>query len=1255
MKLKSLSLCGFKSFADKTVFSFHDGITCIVGPNGCGKSNVVDAFKWVLGEQSAKSLRGGEMLDVIFNGTSARRSAGFAEVALTFEDFAGVLGGGGQAQPDPGLELDSDADAAQKPRKRPAIPQEGSVTIARRLYRSGESEYLVNNKPARLKDIREMFLDTGAGVDAYSVIEQGRVESFLQASAADRRALFDEAAGISKYKARKKEALRRLERVEQNLLRLNDILAEVAKRLRSIKYQAGKARNYQEYSAKLAELRSLFSLAEYHRLGKQRKELQAQADGLTDQLAGLNAQIDQLETARTATETELADLERLSRELDAKLATVTAQVDTCQQRVEMLTARVKELSDAVATDLARCEQLEAHLQTTAGEIAGQQQRMGELEGQLEQLAGQEQAIRTSQSEAASTLQQIRAQLEDEKNGTIDLLRRTSQLHNELNAQVLRRENLSGHRQRLTGRAEEIAQALENLLARQAGLKTRLEEVASVLADTQQRLGQTQQRARQLEQEDLQVSEELSRAQQAHSAMLSRQSVLDEMQRRLEGVGEGVRRVHQAGNEGRLAFVRGMLGEFIDTDVAHARTIQAALAGVEQHLLAERLTDVLDAAGTIAQLVGDTDSVEFICLDTLTKPQANEKPQAESAKPPADINLAGQVPSDPAILAGAMDWVRCDSSVAGAVQSVLGRTLIVASLADAARIAAVNPLWRFVTQAGEILEADGHVRIGAGQNAAGVIWRKSELADLARRLTDSQDRIDQLTERRRQIRTDRQHADGLISSLRTAVYEANTERVEQQSLLERAGEQITELRREEPLLDSEVRQLAEQIEQAVRKEHEAQQRAGELEALRQEREAAIAALQVRHDEAAKRQEALNADMTSARVAVAEAQQKRAALRDTIGRLQRACEGTRVELEGLRRQIEQSRQRQQEAQQGIAQGQNEIHTLLEQKAELTREAAETAESRRGLEQRLAEIRASVAAARKSHEGLANQLNALRVQLGEAEVRIEGLIARTKEELNLDLPSSYALYRHDEGRDWEAVRQEIADLRGKIERLGNVNLDAIAEQDELTQREKFLAGQLEDIKSSQGQLAELIKRINAESRRRFEESYQAVRSHFNDLFRKLFGGGKADILLSNPDDALESDIEIVARPPGKELCSITLMSGGEKTMTALALLFSFFKARPSPFCLLDEVDAALDEANTGRFTQLVREFLSSSQFVMISHSKRTIAMADQIYGVTMQEPGVSRQISVKFEEAARLVQAAGAKPKSPQPDAPQPVGAN
>ena len=1205
MKLKALTLVGFKSFADKTTFEFHEGVTCVVGPNGCGKSNVIDAFKWVLGERSARSLRGDAMQDVIFNGTAERRSAGLAEVSLTFEDPTGLLRLPGEDRPAGG---DGQEDEPER-----------TITITRRLYRSGESEYLINNQPARLRDIREMFMDTGVGCDAYSLIEQGKVEAFLQASAQDRRAVFDEAAGISKYKARKREAIRRLERVEQNLLRLMDILGEVQKRLRSIKYQAGKARRYQAFTTRLRELRSLFSLAEYHRLTVCRRELQATAAAATDALANLAARIDQLEASRSAVDAELADLEARSRAIDARTAEVSAQLVACRQGLEVLTARAAELGDVITAESARREQLEARVESCQQKVDARRRELEALETELAELSRREAACRLQVAEASAGIQQLRGQLEDEKNGTIDLLRRTAQLHNEINTYGIRRENLRAQRQRLAGRAEEIARTLEELLVRRSAVSGKLEEVRAVLADSQRRLEEAHARAEELQEADRRLEPEVSRARQEHSAMLSRQAVLEEMQQRFEGLGEGVRRVLAAVTDGRAPSVRGILGNFLETDMQHAAVIEAALAGAEEWLVVDKLAEAVEAAPALRELLAGDGGVELICLDELS---------AAASAPD------GPVPEG--AVARASEWVRCEPFLAPAVELLLGRTVVVDSLERAYEIARRQPRrWRFVTLAGEVLERDGRLRLGSPRSSAGVVSRRSELAELARRLEESELSIAALEARREELRAKRTHQDEVIKALRTAVYEANTERVEYQSLLERLEEQIAQLEKEAPLVAEEVRQLADEIDSAVRMEHEAKERVAKLEELRRQREAEIARLNDALAEASQRYEALVAEMTAGQVKLAEVRQKRDALKAGLSEVTSSGESARRELGELSERIEQARRRRAQAEQEAAETRERIAALMRERAALMREAEETAGSRRSLAKRQEEVRQQLAQQRSRHDEQNERLGELRVRIGEVEVRIENLISRTSDELGLDLPALYRDYVHDEQRDWEAVKAEIAELRGKIERLGNVNLDAIGEQEQLQQREAFLTAQVEDVRASQRQLADLIKRINAESRRRFEESFQAVRVHFNELFRKLFGGGKADILLSNPDDVLDSGIEIVARPPGKELRSISLLSGGEKTLTTLALMFSFFKAGPSPFCLLDEVDAALDEPNTERFVRLVREFLDTGQFIIISHAKRTIAMADQIYGVTMQEPGVSTRIAVRFEDATAMTE--------------------
>ena len=1209
MKLKKLVLSGFKSFADRTELDFDEGVTCIVGPNGCGKSNVVDAFKWVLGSQSAKSLRGSEMADVIFNGSSSRRPGGMAEVTLVFDNASGTL--------QPNVQL-NDAGAA------------GSfLSITRKLYRSGLSEYFINNVACRLRDIKEMFMDTGVGVDAYSLIEQGKVEVFLQASQDERRAIFDEAAGISKYKARKKEALRKLERVEQNLLRLNDIVQEVEKRLRSIKYQAGKARNYQAYAERLKELRSLHFLAGYHTLTQQRSELTGRLDGATDHLSAITTRIDQLEAARSATEVEAVDLERAARDLQGRIASLGGQITTCEERADLLTGRIGELDEQVLSALARAEELEARLEAAAAERAEREAQLRQFEQHDGELAEQYKAARERHAAGELAIAQLRARLEDEKAGTIDLLRRTAHLHNEIHGLGIRREGLDGQKARLAGRAEEIELSLRGTLTERAEVEVKLGDVRAVIDESTRRLTEAKEASRRAHEGEQRLRGELSKAREARCGVTSRIDVLREMQQRLEGVAAGVRRVLEARGAGKLPEIRGMLGDFLQTDTAHAALVEAALAGADQQLLVDRFADLAAADERLRAVLGDHATAEFVCLDRLG-------PLGQ------DCDLSAV----PEVLGRVIDSVHFEAFLAPLVWRLLGRTLVVETLADARAAAdALGAGWRFVTRAGEVLEADGRVRFGAANRGGGIVTRRSELAELCRRQEELDRAIGELEDRCVSAHSEVEHLDELQQKLRTAIYEANAERVECTSRLGRLDEQLDALRREQPVIAGDIEGLSHEIEQTVRAEHDARRKAEELEGLSRQRQAEIEAIEAELARAADGQKEVTERMTEVKVALAAVDEKRRAAREALAAAARQAEAMEQGLADERRQVELGRQRKADTQKAIEAARAEVDRLYAEQQKVSREAEEVEESRRGLCEKLEQIRVQLGEKRKEHEASSEAVNALKIELGEMDVRIENLIARAAEEMSMDLLELSKGYRHDEQCDWAAAEAEIHDLRAKIERLGNVNLDAIAEQEELEQRGQFLSGQLADVQASQRQLNDLIRRINRESREMFLETFERIREQFQALFRKLFGGGRADIVLLDPEDVLETGIEIIARPPGKELRSLSLLSGGEKTMTALSLMFSIFKCRPSPFCLLDEVDAALDEQNTERFTRLVHEFVADSQFVIISHAKRTMSMAHVLYGVTMQEPGVSKRISVRFEEAARHA----------EQDAPEPVGAN
>jgi chromosome segregation protein len=1198
MKLKKLIVSGFKSFADRTEFEFDDGVTCVVGPNGCGKSNVVDAFKWVLGSQSAKGLRGTEMMDVIFNGSATRKPSGMAEATLVFDNTHGVLQ----------IDLRNDGQPITT----------DTVSVTRRLYRSGQSEYLINKAPCRLRDIKEMFMDTGVGIDAYSLIEQGKVEVFLQASQDERRSIFDEAAGISKYKARKKEAMRKLERVEQNLLRLNDILQEVEKRLRSIKHQAGKARNYQAYCEQLKELRSLHFLAQYHTLGASRGDLSARLDAATDGLSAVTVRIDQLEAARSASEVEAVDLERAARDLQGRIASLGGQITTCQERGDMLAARVKELDEQILSALGRGEELEAKIEAALRQRAQRDVQLRQLQQSGADLEDRYKAARELCAAAELQRTRLQAQLEDEKAGTIDLFRRTAQLHNEINGLGIRRENLHGQQHRLTGRAAEIEDSLTAELTEKARLNAKLQDVSGVLAESARRLEEAREASRLAHDGEQQLRRDLSDARERRSGIQSRVQALREMQDRLEGVHAGVRRVVEARRAGKITSVRGMLGDMIETDMPHAALVEAALAGADQQLLADSFEKLAAEAPAFREILGKNSSVEVLCLDRL-------QPLCD------DLDAS----ACPLVLGRVIDQVRHEPGLAPLMWRLLGRTLAVETLDDARRAAGqLGAGCRFVTAAGEVLEADGRVRFGAAGRAAGVITRRSELAELQAALAKLDETIEQLEGRCASARNEMRHLDELQQGLRTAIYEANTERVQCQSRVSRIDEQVESLWREQPIIAGDLENLAAEIESTVRAEHDARQKAEELEDLNRRRQDATARLEKDIEDARLRQQELADQLTEMKVALAAVEEKKRSAREAMDAADRAAEALRHDLDDDRKQIDLNRQRKNDAAEAIEQAARQVDALYAEQQTLGTELDEVEQSRTGLTEKLDEIKTLLAERRKEHAAAAELVNQIKIELGEVDVRIENLISRAAEEMGMDLLVLSQKYRHDDRRDWQAVDNEIRELRAKIERLGNVNLDAIAEQDDLEKRHEFLGGQVKDVNDSHQQLQNLIQRINKESREMFLRTFEEVRGHFQVLFRKLFGGGKADIQLINPEDVLESGIEITARPPGKETRTLTLLSGGEKTMTALSLMFSIFKCRPSPFCLLDEVDAALDEQNTERFSKLIAEFVATSQFLVISHAKRTMATADVLYGVTMQEPGVSTRISVRFEDAERHI---------------------
>lgn len=1223
MRLKKLILHGFKSFADRTEFHFDSPITGIVGPNGCGKSNVVDGFKWVLGEQSAKSLRGEAMMDCIFNGSGGRKPAGMAEVTLVFEN---------PKREDGARTLNLDAD---------------EVSVGRRLFRDGTSEYQINNHNSRLKDVRELFLDTGVGVDAYSVIEQGRVAALLEANPEERRLIFEEAAGISKFKQRKKEAVRKLEKVDQNLLRVNDIVEEVDKRLRSVKIQAGRARTFKEYNDRLVELRLGYALQEYHAHHGQLADLQTQREDAVFRLEDANADL-------TKASSELAEkreqFEKLSQQKQAseyELVQAKAAMQSAKQRqdyAERELGQIAEQLEAFARDKADVERKLAEVtESLASETETLQRLTEEVEERGRLIAERQQAFRDGQLR----LNTISQEVEQNKAAILDLMRQLAATNSRLGAIEIERKNIAAQQSRIAERRRVVVEEIQSVDAQKAATREKLDGVLAYIADQQSKLEACRAESQNLGKQIAQLSEYLGAAKEHRSGLISRQNLLKDLEAKREGVSEGVKSVLRE-RDTKFPFVRGLVADVLRVDVEHAHVIEAALDGRDQWLVTK--DDDVNAAIAAREAFEDLEGrVNILSGSGFQAVSADE--QAESLY---DWN------QHPQKLRLAIDLVRFEPRDAAIAEHLLGTTVIVDALADAVELHRAGPIgYRYVTQAGEVIEADGTLRAGPLTAAMGLLSRHAELEAIAQQIGEVDSRIEQLTAQVTEGNAAARELTEQENSLRNEVYKSNTAKVELTSQIAQADDRLSALNREQPLLERELATFLEQIGRLRTEEATLSENRQAMESEQTSRQQQIEELTAAHQQLAEELRQSGEQLTSERVTLGQVQEKQLAsqqqvqrqtaaqaeLAQQVERIAKSAESVAARRGGVERELENAK----DAEAELVERQETLAKQIEAFVTQVQEAGVAVQS---LTERVEELRAE-------HTAVEQALHGIELKTGELKVRLETLVQRTLDELQLDLPHRYASLSEEGGSgyqpgdvDWDAVAEEIKDLREKIHRLGNVNLDAIAEQDELEQRQQFLATQLTDLIDSKRQLEQLIDEINTESGLRFEQTFNAVREHFQGMFRKLFGGGKADIYLElevedknakpfeGPDgqmilpekkkvDILDAGIEIMAHPPGKKPATISQLSGGEKTMTCIALLMSIFKSKPSPFCILDEVDAALDEANNGRFNLIVEEFVEQSQFIVITHSKRTMQIADTLFGVTMQEQGVSKKVAVKFDQ--------------------------
>ncbi len=1185
MRLKKIILNGFKSFADKTEFPIDASITAIVGPNGCGKSNVVDAVKWVLGEQKVKSLRSDHMTDVIFSGCGSRKAMGAAEVALTFTNPES----GGSRR----LSIETD-----------------EVQISRKLFRSGDSEYRINGKMCRLKDIRDMLMDTGVGTKAYSIIEQGQIDKILGATKTDRRAVFEEAAGISKYKAQKNEALRKLARTEQNLLRLADIIEEVSKRLRSVKLQAGKARNYLQYTHRLKELQVSYSLVEYSRYHEELHAGRERLEQSGEQFAELAAEVSRIDSLLGSLASGILDKEHALSEAGNRLVSVQSQIEQKQQQMEFLRSRITELDQRKTAQHANIDRMHEQTKGFEADLGRYTREIEDSQRILEEKGSATQTLEEVLQQVDGDLAVLEADLDDEKSGIIDIVRRTAQLHNEIQSSSHYRDNLSSQKERLATRAQTARSELEAVLTEKAQHQARLDDIEKVLSELEENLDTKRLRVDELEGHINQQREHLSEFKEKRSALSSEFSVLSEMERRYEGVTKAVRKLLKGPEgQGPLPYIDGILADKLQTDTEYAVAVEAAMEGLADAVVVNDMQALLADTQTQESFKG---RVQFVCKDHVT-----------------DVRIDQDFSTQKGVLGTLIDFIQCDDQFTDLFRGLLGRTLVVDSIETALDLSGtMDGSYRFVTQNGELVDMGGVLRLGPLGKASGLISRKSRMRELQTALDEIVEKITEMEGQISQNDQSRTHLNKLCKDLRTAIYEANTEKMQVSSRLTVFEQNAQRLTKEQPLITGEMETLEQQINDTVKKEYDSKQKLDELETVNTERNAHVDDLESQIALLREQRQMQASELTELRVELGQITEQAKAAKQIItsihNQVDTALHNTRVAEQEIVTSDEQIAQ----AQRDILGSEATISELYVEKESAQAINIELKEEITSLTEQQREAEQSIRSQRETKGSVEQELNDLRVKLGQYEVKQQDLVERVRDELQIDLEDAYENYQKQD-MDWDSVRDEINELRGKIERLGNVNVDAIEEQQTLEERHDFLSMQVEDLNTSKDQLQQLINKLNKTSREKFAQTFEEIRENFQRIFRKLFGGGKADILLEQADDILDAGIEVVAKPPGKETRSITLLSGGEKSMTALALQFAVFRSKPSPFCFLDEVDAALDEANNERFNLLIKEFETDTQFIVVTHAKRTMSIAEVLYGVTMQTQGISKKISVRFDD--------------------------
>lgn len=1183
MYLKSIEVQGFKSFANKINFEFHKGITGIVGPNGSGKSNVADAVRWVLGEQRIKQLRGESMQDVIFSGTELRKPLGYAYVAITFDNSDHKL----------------------------AIDYE-EVTVARRIYRSGESEYSINGTPCRLKDVNELFYDTGIGKEGYSIIGQGQIEKILSGKPEEKRELFDEAAGIVKFKKRKATAQKKLEDEKQNLIRVNDILSELEKQVGPLEKQSEKAKIYLKKKEELKELDVNMFLLENSRIREQLADVEEKYRIAKDDY---DETIERYEKVRTEYDSIQTRIEELEQEIESTRNTLTdtsvmrgkleGEINVLKEQIKSAQGNEKHFEERIATIATQLQEKEAEKTKIHENKAAFDQKVAEMEQERN-------AARASLSQVQARIEELNNIIEVNKNKIIQTLSDRANIKSKIGSFDAMLEQLRIRKAELNSR---LLRAKSDEAERDAEIKALQEEFKQIndeIIDTNSRLTQMDEEHVTFRERLMKKDEEIRAIQSKYQSLKSKLDTISNLTERYEGYGNSIQKVMEQKEKNK--GIVGVVADIIKVDKEYETAIETALGGNIQNIVTDDEETAKKMIGFLKQ--NRFGRATFLPLTSITNPQEFKTPDVLKEK--GAIGLADSL-------------VKTDSKYANVAKAMLGRIAVIDNIDNAVKIARKYDYGvRMVTLEGELLVPGGAISGGAFRNNSNLLGRRREIDELEEKLKNTKDALDKANNDLENLREERTKLRRAIeeekSKLQDLFIKQNTARlnvVTAEERKEEAEKGFGDLKQEELEIEQKVQEInkdkesiqdelknSESDEKAIEQEVQTYQK--ELETYRIEesdKTGLVGERDVEYEKMLQKQEFEQTNLERIEGEVARLSSELAEVQEGLANSRAEVELRQHNIEEIAKTINASNSAQSDAEISLKEKQQTKEELSQKQKNFFSTREEISERKNALDKEV------------------YRLNSQREKLEES---MESHINYMWNEYEITL-SSAASMRNDEMTDIPTMRKQISGIKDEIKKLGDVNVNAIEDYKNLMERYTFLKNQHDDLIEAEKTLEGIIQELDTAMRKQFAEKFEEIKREFDKVFKELFGGGKGTLELIEEEDILEAGIRIIAQPPGKKLQNMMQLSGGEKSFTAIALLFAIQNLKPSPFCLLDEIEAALDEQNVSRFAKYLNKLTKYTQFIVITHRRGTMEQADRLYGITMQEKGVSTLVSVSLIDGA------------------------